>query len=154
MRWFQLLLISLVVLGQVFPCDGSYKLPNGQVCPSCATTACSSFSKSSRPVEPEASHGSGLITRKHGDCHDCCIKTCDDDSAKSPVVASAWVSLDLVACLPPKVEISIPWDVPVGTKTIHVTSGPITGPPSPKSSRAPPLAMNSLPSAGRRFVIA
>lgn len=142
LRWFQLLLIFLLMLGQVHLCEGSYQLPNGQACFACPELD----RKSCGDLKDRAPSFQAL----HGDCHDCCVlSACDDNSSKSPVLASGWVAFDIVACLPPNLEIAIPCGVLVGLKPIHIASAPITGPPSQKSSRAPPFAMNLLPSAGR-----
>lgn len=147
MRWVYLLLISLLMLGQVHLCEGSYQLPNGLTCSVCPELE-DNFSG-----EPRG-HTPGLQAF-HGDCHDCCVlSACDDKSPKSPALVFGWSSLDIVACLPPKLEIAIPCEVLVGPKPIHIASAPIKGPPSQKSSRAPPLSDEPVAVRWTQFVIA
>ena len=147
LRWFQLLLISLLMLGQVHLCEGSYQLPNGQTCFAC-------------PELDEKSCGdlkdrTPSLQALHGDCHDCCVlAACEDKSPESPTLAPGWAALDIVACLPPKLEILIPCGVLVGPKPIHIASAPITGPPSQKSSRAPPFSDEPVAVRWTQFVIA
>lgn len=147
LRWLQLLFISLLMLGQVHLCDRSYRLPNGQPC-----FACPELDKNSCG---DLKDRTPSLQALHGDCHDCCVLTaCEDKSPEPPVLASGWVALDIVACLPPKLEIAIPCGVLVGPKPIHIASAPITGPPSQKSSRAPPFSDEPVAVRWTQLVIA
>lgn len=147
LRWFQLLLITLLLLGQFHLCEASYQLPNGQTC-----FACPKLDDKSCGDLKDRTPG---LQARHGDCHDCCVlRACEDKSHESPTLAPGWAAFDLVACFPPKLQILIPCGPLCGSMPMHIASAPITGPPSQKSSRAPPLAMNLLPSRWTQFVIA
>lgn len=126
-----LFLIMTFLLGQSHLCASEYVLPSGRVCPICETLVDS-------PKLKAASSETALKAR-HGDCHDCCkLRACDKNPQpaktdfkpapafpailRSTLASVSFVVLEIQGGLPPAVELYLP----------H-------GPPTDRSSRAPPV---------------
>lgn len=143
MRWFHLLLISLLTLAQVHLCDASYVLPSGQTCLECPQLF--------HEIAPHED-ASPELDASHGDCHDCCsIRSCDDhERAAKP--SNSVNPVQFLAVLPNELVVFIPDSPEVRCIAVAIESAPPTGPPSASSPRAPPAPTNSLTSAGRGLV--
>jgi len=144
LRWFKFLLISVLVAGQIHLCQATYTLPDGRQCFECLTLDHNSLSESSLADQ--------ALTAQHGDCHDCCELQSCDDLGKSIQRATVASSFEFVATLNPLSDLRLAQPGTMTLISIHVESAPSTGPPSKKSSRAPPSFTNPFPSAGRRIV--
>lgn len=145
LRCFQFLLICVLAIGQVHLCRPTYELPTGQVCITCPELVAEAR---------VAAEGQGpSIGERDGDCLDCCVlAACENDSGDSPVLLAGSYHFEIPACIPPRLEIPDISSLTFWNIVIHVETAPSLGPPSQTSSRAPPHAANSLPSAGRRFM--
>lgn len=136
MKALHAILISfLILLGQVHACQTTYVLPNGKECLKCG------FLKDSY----KQTLGSSLKSALHGDCHDCCkIKPCDGKGKSTPsavTISPIQLDIDLPVAFnqPVLIELCADFTVPVFSEGC-----PATGPPSTRSSRAPPISASRL----------
>lgn len=125
----------LILLGQAHACQRTYILPNGEDC-----LKCSSLKDTCRQTSVAS-----LKSALHGDCHDCCkIKPCDNKGkSTAPVVTISPAHLDID--LPMALRQPVPQGLQIAFQIPVFDDGcPATGPPSTRSSRAPPISASSL----------
>ncbi len=139
MKLLHAFLISfLILLGQVHACQTTYVLPDGKECLKCVTLK----------DNCRQSTTTSLKSALHGDCHDCCkIKACDNKVKSVPVASTGQnhsfdIDLPIAVRQPAFLSRQQFFVIPVFSENC-----PATGPPSTRSSRAPPTSDSRLTSA-------
>ena len=132
MKLLHAFLVSfLILLGQVHACQTTYVLPDGKECLKCEILKDNCRQRST----------ASLKSALHGDCHDCCkIKSCDN-KGKSASVTSTLQHFNIVIDLPiPIRQPALPGRQVFCAIPIFSENCPATGPPTTRSSRAPPIS--------------
>jgi hypothetical protein len=136
MKALHAFLISfLILLGQVHACQTTYVLPDGKECFKCVALKDNCRQKSTP----------SLKSALHGDCHDCCkIKSCDNKGKPATVTSNLQpfnldIDLPVAVRQPALVSHQQFFVIPVFSENC-----PATGPPSTRSSRAPPISDSRL----------
>lgn len=129
-----MLLILVILTGQIGVCSSVYVMPNGKECPTCSNKSCN-------PEVATICETGHQFAVMHRDCRECCKLTTRGSSDRHEATAmTAGPSMDIA--LTDDVQLFCLRAMPRGAVVIaRIIGNPPTGPPSQRSSRAPPRSM-------------
>lgn len=131
-----LILVFVMLAGQVHTCNGSWVLPDGTDCDTCAKGPC-------QDQETKGAKDLPLLTSKSGDdCHRCCtLRACDKDDQEQAAVKVQPVQTDLAMIQPVVIVRPLTFVEP---RSVHINLEACfpNAPPAERSSRAPPIQLS------------